>query len=71
MSSIIRVAQSVASYEFGGVTYNQLCDDMIEMVTYLKMNKSSPNSEIHKAVKSVYWNIVMRLADENSFKKEN
>lgn len=71
MTSIIKVAQSVASYEFGGASYEQVCDDLIELATYLKQNKSQPSSDIHKAVRSLYWNIVMRLAEENSFKKEN
>lgn len=71
MTSIIKVAQSVASYEFGGANYEQVCDDLIEIATYLKQNKSDPSNDIHKAVRSLFWNIVMRVAEDNSFKKDN
>lgn len=72
MSSIIKIAQSVASYPFNGASYENQCDDLIELITCLKLSKTSQSQPTFNVIKNLYWTLVMKVGNENGFtKKEN
>ena len=65
--SIQKIAQNVAIYNFTQPTYEQVISDTIDLFKYLKGNPSDTNNDTHKAIKSLFWELVMRTADANSF----
>lgn len=69
--SLIRIVQRVSTYNFIPPEYHQLMDDTIDLFNYLKENPSSENEQNHRAMKNMFWDIVMRIANYNSFQGKN
>lgn len=66
--SIVKVAESVCRYNLEKVDYKQVSDDAINLMTFLKDNKCKKGDQIYTTVKSIFWNVVMKMAEENEFR---
>lgn len=71
MSKIVKVAQSVASYQFEEPSYKQVIRDMGDLLDYLGENMSDQNTPSLGALKNIYWTLVMKIALYNCFRKED
>lgn len=69
--SLIRIVQRVSTYNFVQPEYKQIMDDAIDLLNYLKENPSSENEGNHRAMKAMFWDVIMRIANYNSFQGKN
>ena len=69
--SLIPIVQRVSTYNFVQPEYHQVIDDTIDFLRYLKENPSSENEHNHRAIKGMFWEVIMRIANFNSFQAKN
>lgn len=68
--SLIHIVQRISTYNFVQPEYHQLVEDTIDLLNYLKDNPSSESEQNHKAMKGLFWEVVMRVANFNSFQSK-
>lgn len=68
MTTVLKIAQSVASYDYIAPRYVDVVDDLIELLAYLKLEPVSRTENIHHCMETLYWNLIARVADFNEFK---
>ena len=69
--SLLHIVQRISTYSFVQPEYTQLIEDMVDLLNYLKENPSSETEQNHKAMKNLFWDVVMRIANCNSFQSKN
>lgn len=67
MSKIAQIAGRVGSYKFVNPDYKTLIQDTIELLEYLKENPSKDTEVTFRPTKSLFWELVMRIAESNMF----
>lgn len=65
--SILHIVQRVSTYNFVQPEYTQLIEDAVDLLNYLKENPSSTNEQNHRAIRGLFWDVVMRIANYNCF----
>lgn len=65
--SLLHIVQRISTYNFFPPEYSQIIEDAIDLLGYLKENPSSENEENHRAMKGMFWEVIMRIANYNSF----
>lgn len=71
MEDMIKIAQHAATYQFKQPEYEEVVDDLIEMLKILKKNTVQEGDPIHQPVKNLFWTLTMRVASLNSFNRQN
>lgn len=65
--SLRNIVQRISTYNFFQPEYQDVMDDAIELFKYLKENPSAESEVSHKGMKSLFWEVIMRIANYNSF----
>ena len=68
---IIDISQRVASFPFVDPTYEEVIDLCGELLKYLKTHAQQTDSNTFKPVRSIFWELTMRIASVNQFTKSN
>lgn len=68
--SLLNLVQRTATYNFFEPDYNQLMDDAIDLLKYLKENPANENESTHRAMKGLFWEVIMRVANINQFQSK-
>lgn len=65
--SLISIAQKASTFQFIEPDYEEVIDVAIDLLKYLKENPSSELENTHRALKNLFWDVIMRIASINSF----
>lgn len=68
--SLLNLVQRTATYNFFEPDYNQLMDDAIDLLKYLKENPANEKESTHRAMKGLFWEVIMRVANINQFQSK-
>ena len=69
--SLLHIVQRVSTYNFFQPEYTQVIEDTIDLLNFLKENPSGENDQNHRAMKGMFWDVIMRIANYNSFQSKN
>lgn len=68
--SLVNIVQRISTYSFFEPDYKQLIEDAIDLLNYLKENTANENESNHKAMKGLFWEVIMRIATINQFQSK-
>lgn len=66
-TTFLKLSQIVSTYPYQPPSYEDLMDTYMQYLILLKEHKQYKESEVYKAVKSLFWELSMRIATENQF----
>lgn len=68
--SLKNIVQRTSTYAFFEPEYTQVIDDATDLLSYLKDNISNESDPNHKAMKNLFWEVIMRIANFNQFQSK-
>ena len=68
--SLLNIVPRISMYSFIEPDYNQLIDDSIDLLRYLKENPSNESNQNHRAMKGLFWDVIIRIVNINQFQSK-
>lgn len=69
--SFLTISQEVSAYPYQEPSYDQLIDTFKTFLDCLKESKQTKESLQYRPIRGLFWELVMRVANENQFVERN